>query len=199
MFEHRNYLPSLGILLCLAYFLVTVDKAAVVRGSAVGLFLVALLASTWVRASAWGDHASFTQWQVRNHPDSPRANYGLGILLLGQLRGPIDPNRPNVSKALAAFDRATALNPDYTEGLFAIVTVYSAAGLSVPADRFEELLYRLENRGFHVQSINHIKALYRCYLARGCKISPVALRQIRDATARTPGFPESMAVHLPKG
>lgn len=73
--EHRNYLPSYGIL-----FAVTFGLASAVRKKRAILLLVLSTVIltfsfvTWTRASIWSDIHSLAEHTVRSHPDSPRAN-----------------------------------------------------------------------------------------------------------------------------
>jgi tetratricopeptide (TPR) repeat protein len=77
-YEHRNYLPSLGIFFALAYGLVMLCKAGTSRkliwyGLAAGV-VVMLGISTWVRASSWKDLYTFAITEAEHHPGSERAN-----------------------------------------------------------------------------------------------------------------------------
>ncbi len=78
-FEHRNYLPNLGPLLAIAYFIV-IDSAFlrrrvrfIVYGTAVAL-LVLFAGVTRYNAIVWGQPEIFSAITVREHPRSVRAN-----------------------------------------------------------------------------------------------------------------------------
>lgn len=77
-FEHRNYLPSLGLFFALAYGLISLTKIGSSRklpwyGLAVAL--VGMLGIvTWVRADSWKDINTFSISVAQHHPNSPRAN-----------------------------------------------------------------------------------------------------------------------------
>ena len=81
VFEHRNYLPSLGLFLSFAHMLVC---GRWVQGLRVpwllGVGIVAVLAfSTAARASIWGSRLSLAEVSVRNHPESYRARELLAV------------------------------------------------------------------------------------------------------------------------
>ena len=74
-YEHRNYLPSYGILFAAAYGLIFAVK---LRRVVISLALITILLTlgfiTWVRAGTWGDIQSLAEYTVSSHPSSPRAN-----------------------------------------------------------------------------------------------------------------------------
>lgn len=78
VYEHRNYLPSLGPFLALAYGLIVLTKFGSSNkllwyGCAV--ILVGMLGiDTWVRAESWKDIHTFAVTEARHHPMSERAN-----------------------------------------------------------------------------------------------------------------------------
>jgi len=77
VFEHRNYLPSLGfaVLAALGVFkgveLVERLRLRVAVCGILGVLVVLLL----VRTNAWSDETSLARFNVINHPQSPRANF----------------------------------------------------------------------------------------------------------------------------
>lgn len=88
-FEHRNYLPSLGLLLAAASLL----AAAIQRHSAVnanlrpvaivaGLLLAVLCFATFARVQVWRDTGSIVSQGLQHHPRSLRANLDAATLAL---------------------------------------------------------------------------------------------------------------------
>ena len=82
-FEHRNYLPGIGVFFLLATVLVKLGfrvegvKPVVIPAA----FLVLLLVLLAVRTSIWRDELSLARFNVINHPESPRANFFYGNAL----------------------------------------------------------------------------------------------------------------------
>ncbi|HET9034264.1 MAG TPA: hypothetical protein VFN25_15345 [Dokdonella sp.] len=79
-FEHRNYLPSLGLLLALTGLVAWLSQR-LPQGTSIShrlgfLILIALLPAyaftTWVQASIWGKPTLFWAQQEASHPDSVR-------------------------------------------------------------------------------------------------------------------------------
>jgi protein O-mannosyl-transferase len=88
VFEHRNYLASMGPLLLLAYAIVA--GAAQLGRSRAALFvglalLVAYGTVTAARVTTWTSYERFVLDGVTRHPDSARYNFLAGKLLIGML------------------------------------------------------------------------------------------------------------------
>jgi len=77
-YEHRNYLPSLGLFFALAYGLVSLARfSASSKRLWYGLAVVmvgVLSVGTWVRADTWKDSYTFAVTEAQHHPGSERAN-----------------------------------------------------------------------------------------------------------------------------
>jgi hypothetical protein len=82
-FEHRNYLPSIGLTLLLSWVLVKLGfRAEGLKPAVIPVtFLVVLLALLAVRTSIWRDELGLARFNVVNHPSSPRANFFYGNAL----------------------------------------------------------------------------------------------------------------------
>jgi protein O-mannosyl-transferase len=93
-FEHRNYLPSVGLLLCVAglWSLVSrhlpVPSAAKHRIAALSALGIAAVFgfATLGRALIWQDKAAILEQALHSHPDSLRANIDQAAFLLRQGR-----------------------------------------------------------------------------------------------------------------
>ena len=88
VFEHRNYLASIGPLFLLAY-LVTVGATRTGFPGAIRLLAIALLivygAATFVRVQNWTSHETFVLASAENHPNSARAQFMAGQLAISML------------------------------------------------------------------------------------------------------------------
>lgn len=81
-FEHRNYLPSFGVLFALTYYGFRLVESRslprVVAVSTVCIVLTTMSFVTYARAGAWSTLGSFAYFTVRNHPTSYRAQMERG-------------------------------------------------------------------------------------------------------------------------
>lgn len=81
VFEHRNYLPTVGLAIFSAYVLIQAGVGLRSVASSFSVFvpgvaaLLVLCVLLGTRAYMWRDDFSFAQFNVVNHPESPRANF----------------------------------------------------------------------------------------------------------------------------
>jgi tetratricopeptide (TPR) repeat protein len=86
-FEHRNYLPSIGVFFLLAYLLLRLKYIVSVKWYAytgIALFSVLFLFNSVHQVKLWSDPLRRHLDMVEHHPDSARAITGLGNIYLSQ-------------------------------------------------------------------------------------------------------------------
>jgi len=76
-FEHRNYLPSVGICLfiALALYRLAAHFSGLRLRVVVGAVLAGLTVLLAISSSVWSDQLTLARYNVVNHPASPRANF----------------------------------------------------------------------------------------------------------------------------
>ncbi|MDG1461940.1 MAG: hypothetical protein P8R04_00090, partial [Gammaproteobacteria bacterium] len=84
VYEHRNYLPSVGVFIFLAYmFFSLINRQSAVRIGIPILSVVALSATLlFLRTSVWAESFRLSYVNVKNHPESSRSHYFLAQQLL---------------------------------------------------------------------------------------------------------------------
>jgi protein O-mannosyl-transferase len=106
-FEHRNYIPSFGILLAIGYFSnhlrKTTGNLRRIIWIALPLLVLTIAVTTWNRANAWRDTYSLAEENVRNHPDSPRAN---------DMAARINLEKGNIRKSIEYLQNGARVAPD---------------------------------------------------------------------------------------
>jgi hypothetical protein len=77
VYEHRNYLPSVGIsiILAIALFKAVCLTPKLRLGVAAGGVLLVLATLLFVRTQTWSDELVLARFNVANHPDSSRSNF----------------------------------------------------------------------------------------------------------------------------
>ncbi len=113
--EHRNYLPSFGVVFVPFYYLLAAPaphRQWLRRGTAAVLVTV-LGVLTAARASDWGDQQRFVFTELARHPDSPRGNYLAGWEYMRYAQNSPDPaeRTRRAANAREYLLRAHALNP----------------------------------------------------------------------------------------
>ncbi len=77
VYEHRNYGPSIGVIIgfvLTAYKLLERRVSNLAMNSLYISIAISLALATSTRAAVWSNTNSFTYFEVRNHPESMRAN-----------------------------------------------------------------------------------------------------------------------------
>ena len=148
-FEHRNYLPSIGLLMPLFYYLGFGGEPSKYAGIRTGLMMLIILLfalQTHLRARTWSNNVQLYLTNVHFHPNSPRANYEAGKIFGQRLeRGQGNP-QINYQEAIKYFERTTALRDNTTSGLFGSILASIDSGHKIKPAWIDELDHRLSNQ-----------------------------------------------------
>ncbi len=180
VFEHRNYLPTVG--LCIALPLILSRWQAIpIRTTACLLLVMGLVlaAATGLRSAQWSSLQQFSLTELQNHPESARSQYAVGRLYarsVSNLGSAVD--QASFGTAIQHFARATELSPRYKDGLFALVVLYSSQRLSVPEGIWLELMHRLERGPINNSDINQWHNLKRCVSEGFCTIDTLQMNKL---------------------
>jgi tetratricopeptide (TPR) repeat protein len=122
VFEHRMYLPAVGVagLLALAARWAFARRAlAVTAGALCAAALVALLVSTSIRVPEWQSDVTLLQRAYEHAPDSPRVVGNLGVAYM---------NAGELGLAGDLLRRATELDPDWPKAWYNLALWYAKVG-----------------------------------------------------------------------
>ena len=143
VFEHRTYLPLVGVCLWLA---VPLSRAASLRPrlavGAAAAVVAALSIATFVRNATWGSEIGLWSDAAAKSPELMRAHTNLGVALWRAGRH---------EEALAAYDRALSIAPDSAELHYDRVFSLRALGRNQEAESELDLVLHLapEHAGAH--------------------------------------------------
>lgn len=132
VYEHRNYLPSIGILICLAALLFSPlwqERGKTPRFALAISFAVFCGLITSLRAQQWGDEYRRTSMEAAAHPDSTRANYEAALSVMN--RTFLSTNGGSTAAYQAAqnyFQRASALDEKSKAPLIGLLYLDCVAG-----------------------------------------------------------------------
>ncbi len=163
-FEHRNYLPMLGILLPLTYF--ALDSRLHLpstRARRVALLLLTFLFAglTAARAQQWGDTFLMRALEVERHPRSVRAHTDLANLYDNLPPRTQEEAIALYQKARFHFQQAAEHGPSSISGLFGILAMNAHRGLPVDESSFVTLELRLASVPFGPPNMNTLIAATR--------------------------------------
>lgn len=145
VFEHRNYMPMMGLLVAIFDRLLLIQPARAIPRAGAGVVLAMIFLFTTVtagRASQWRDGSTDILTSVEQHPNSARANYHAGRLYSRLLL--FDSRNPKLyENARSHFLRAAKLDPRAPDGLFGVVILDSNVGRTPDPTVISELEHRL--------------------------------------------------------
>lgn len=184
-FEHRNYFPSLGLLVASAA-LVAPEGRRVGVGFRAAL-VIALVCfygfTTWMRAEEWSEPMRLTLSEAQKRPRSPLAQYERAAALLAA--GTID-GRPVFEQGVRALDENRTLpgaGIAYEAGLIAISQRF---GRPVSPDWWPALLEKLRLHPPEITDAQALESLSQCFSRSECKDGLQLLAQAYSAALAHP-------------
>lgn len=132
--EHRNNLPSIGIIIA-AFSLIPLDKLTnkKVISSIIAVSLI-LGSTTWLRAKQWGNYQTLAYYEAAHHPDSP----AIQALLSNAANQAGD-----IEVATNAIKKAMELEPKETAYAMHYQNILAIHGKPIPAELQQETLRRI--------------------------------------------------------
>jgi hypothetical protein len=180
VFEHRNYFPSVGLLLACAS-LVALEPglhSRAVQATLAGAFIAFFAFTTFLRAEEWSNPVRLAYAEALKRPGSERAQYELARTLLVAADNGGDSTL--IDKSLQLLQRAAA-NPDSgITCLQALIFVSGHAHRPIDPGWWRAIVQKLHDRAPSVTDIDAIISLFRCQLDGGC---PVQKQELADTFA----------------
>lgn len=178
VFEHRNYMAAVGLILPLVHAVFTIGFVAHVRFMVPVIMLVfAFLTAT--RASEWGDHELFTMIALTEHPGSGRAHNNYVNLLS---------TRRQYDRAVEQLEIMSTAQADTGVYLHKLLL---KCGLQIRDDADLVLLEeRLNSRPVSVYTLNGLQALINNVAEGRCK--HVTLDELEQLVITALEFPMNL-------
>ncbi len=195
-FEHRNYLPSVGLVVGVAFFLyrfwVSLKNRLYVflfYGSVAIYFLwIALVALVEIRA--WGDPVRFSVEAFYRHPTSPRAMEEIGQALV---------DKGDFGSAYAIYKEWRESRPElYTPGVDLAILLLSCHDSSIPFSWTDEMRVRFM-KAKSDRPVYVLQEIFELVSSERCKsVSLDEYVELLDALLSNPGYRSDakMAAHL---
>ncbi len=164
-YEHRNYLPSFGLVIIVAWVLIRITehtgwKKTLGITMAIGI-LAGCATITSLRAHQYGDELRRTQIEVQHHPKSTRSHYEAGIAIVNHLTIP-DSSSPRYYFARKHYETTVELDPTFKSGLLGLIHLNCLVKKAAESTWIEELARRLNKTTFATIDRNilfHIKEM----------------------------------------
>ena len=145
-FEHRNYLPSVGLLVAASPLTTLWPWRLRLLTFAFAAYLALLALATFQRTSIWGNQGLLLQTSATNHPLSTRAGTDYAEYLLSQHQPP---------QALTLILRGAKKNPDFAAIYYLqAISIYCRVGDTPPAVLIQYAADAMSTLGNYSLSLN---------------------------------------------
>jgi len=193
VFEHRNYLPSVGPLFLLAYLVIVSARGLKMANAARVLGVLLLLsytAATYIRVNNWSSLSNFLLSSAENHPRSPRANFMAAQLLISSLDRTNSDSQPLATAARTFLNNGLSNDPRCINCLFGLVVLDLHMDRQPDAATVQRLREALGSGpvGATEVSISQFSYLVKWQQGKGVKLPPRELEAIFDAALANPGW-----------
>ena len=177
VFEHRMYLPSMGLIVLGAGIVVWMLKEDWRRWGIGVMLVVSLVFSYWTyeRVSVWRDPIVFWMDAVQKSPNKARPHDTLGVLYK---------KKDRFDEAIKEYQRALAIDPNYSSSHFGLGNVYGKKGMVDQA--ISEYRRTIAINPNHAGASTNLAVIY---VQRG--MLNEAISECNKALNSDPNFPEA--------
>jgi tetratricopeptide (TPR) repeat protein len=186
VYEHRNYLPSVGLWMLAAWVLYQVcDRHA--PHFQLPLVVVLMLAMTFAtgwRASAWRDEAVLARVNLLAHPDSVRSRYHYAntTLRLAEAHRGGAAAAPLLQEARQGYRALADMSPAGFTAPVSLIYIASVHDRDFPAAarEFEALWAAVGQRVPQPEDLNALSLLIDCETAALCRLGSAPVLELLD-------------------
>ena len=191
VFEHRNYLASLGPLFLLTWLVVVASTRMKVRMLAITLgtlLLIAYASATVIRVNNWSSYVSFVLATAENHPNSPRANFLAAQLFISSLQKTTEGRADLAQSAETFLRKGIAVDPQCINCFFGMIVLKLHLDQVPSRDIIRQLTtaLRIGDVGPTKLSISQFSYLVKWYRSDGVKLQDGDLEAVFDAALANP-------------
>ncbi|NIQ20525.1 MAG: hypothetical protein GWN04_07910 [Gammaproteobacteria bacterium] len=184
-FEHRNYLPSYGLVLIAAYYLTNKEfseKTVNIRRILFALLIVIVGVSTYIKSTQWANTQLLIFYELEHKPESSQLNYEAGIFFAKMLDKRNIKNQDKLyENAEKYFHNAIELNPNNTEAMIGLIILSSSNGYKTDVSVIEQLANTLSSQPITITGNRAIHALLKCQLTNECVLRNDVINRLIDS------------------
>ncbi|HEY1773138.1 MAG TPA: hypothetical protein VGH91_08100 [Gammaproteobacteria bacterium] len=195
VFEHRCYLPDLGLILAVLSLLLPMCGDAAWRAVRYAVVVVALAlctTMTWMRAYDWRDNLDFAAAEARHHPESPYATYMLGQTY-ANLALMEDSNQ--YDNAVATLRAASVVPHSTVIADVSLVLVEAQIKGAIDPDVMPRIAAKLSDRKIAASDIQGLSALGDCVDKGNCKVKAADMQAIFHSALADPYLAQLKDTH----
>lgn len=185
IFEHRNYLPGIGLLIPLVYYLVSDGFAQkTTRLRRFGLVVIVILfgSVTFMRAQQWNNPLLLAEMEVRANPDSPRVNYSVGAIYATIYdKVPEEYEQEFYTKAISYFSQVNDLDPNNLSGIASKIIIAAKHKNMQKVGSFNILVDQFRTKKITATDVDVVRKLIRCVNDGACEPDAISIRRLASA------------------
>jgi hypothetical protein len=186
VYEQRMYFASIGVLLAVGALLLGLHwKIALplLRGFLVVVALAWFAAATNLRAQEWSNPLRLAVAEANRHPESPRAVYEAGRLLL--ITSQYEPGKA-LDEAWKYLRQASAIRGSSALPDQAMIMIADHHQQGADADYWRSMIRKLRDQPTRQEDISALISLTNCYEANICKFDTSWLQRAYEAALSRP-------------
>jgi protein O-mannosyl-transferase len=195
--EHRNYVPSIGVLFALCFGAARLFASGShqrLSQIAAGLAVVLCASMTFLRAGDWSDPATLAVVEAQRHPNSERAVYDLGRIQFGLYE--LTEREEFYDQGIANLEHAVELDPNIKQPLIGVMRMAYEFDHALKPEWMPEALRRYEHTLFHPSETDDLNRLVQCRAKENCTFPAQDVFQLYFAALRNPSLPEFSKAQL---
>lgn len=176
VYEHRNYFASIGVLLVVFDLLLGKRRhiaLPIVRGAVVAVLLLWFAGVTYLRAQDWSNPLRLALAEANRHPDSPRANYEAGRLLI--IASDYKPSQA-LERSKFYLRRAAAIPGASSLSEQAQIMIAEHSGNANDSALWKEMTDKLRAQPVAQEDISTLISLTQCRVKSNCHFDPALLQ-----------------------
>jgi hypothetical protein len=197
--EHRNYLPSIGILWALGSVLLsdTPPRWKTIGTSLALAFLAYSGLVTGMRASEYGDDRLRAVMEAEYHPRSARSNYEAGLTLIryagagGNALGPV-----TVTQASYYYKTSVRVAPNFKLGYLGLIHLACYNGQAIASTWVDQLADRLAKTPIGLADSNMLQSMLAMTRMKTLCLKAGEIERIYEAAFTNPGLSRETSLKL---
>jgi protein O-mannosyl-transferase len=176
--EHRNYLPSLGIIIIFVLLMnLILSRVKVVRINLVFVVITLLFAVITInRAHDWSDVVLLGERLAQRHPDSVTSNYEMGYIYAKVYEQTHDPVFANTAKI--ALKKAVSLSDSNMQPAISLAHVRAMLGEAEDQDLIKKIAMDFRHGRTSVIEVISLRQLVNCHIEGICKVSNTMMQTL---------------------
>ena len=196
VFEHRNYFASLGVCLALTDLLLLApfgQRHRRLSAFFASVFVLLCAGTTYFRADEWSTPLRFAQTEAAKRPESPRAVYGLGVVLV--VLSEYNTNSPYTDQALTVFAKANELPGDGILPDQGALMLESRTGRPLQARWWQDMQAKLRSEPLGPQPLGALAAITRCAVRKACNFPRQSMLDTYAAALEQGPHPDVLTIY----